>query len=206
MPRLGPPGCPVCGLPETINPSGGIVTRCGTCRTRRPRFEMVRSVAPYEGVAGTWIKMLKYGRKKRLGEALGHILVDHLRSNAELAPLLSADWVVPVPIHRFRAWWRGFNQTELMARPLCGELSLGDGSGILRRVRNDPKQVGLSHRRRWENVRGAFVVSKPEAVKGKRILLIDDVMTTGATLSECARVLKRAGAEKVYGLTVTRQL
>lgn len=137
---------------------------------------------------------------------MGQILADHLRQDPALARFGRADWVVPVPLHPFRVWWRGFNQSELLARPISEKLGIRYGNGLLRRVRNDPKQVGLSGRRRWENVRGAFAASNPAVVKGKTILLVDDVMTTGATLSECARVLKRAGAEKVYGLTLTRQV
>jgi ComF family protein len=167
---------------------------------------MVRSLAPYEGLAGTWIKMLKYGRKKPLGAALGQILASHLRSNEALAPMREADWVVPVPVHRFGRWRRGFNQSELIVRSMCEQLGMKNGERILRKVRNNPKQVGLSYRQRQENVRGAFQATDPAEVKGKRILVVDDIMTTGATLSECARVLKRAGALKVYGLTIARQI
>jgi ComF family protein len=206
MPRLGKPGCPICGRPETVSGTETILTRCGACRTKRVWFDLARSVAPYVGPAGNWIRMLKYGRKRRLGSALGQILAESLRSDPELAPLVEVDYVVPVPLHWLRAWWRGFNQSELLAQSICREWGLESGNGVLRRIRNDRKQVGLSGRRRWENVKGAFVVTRPEEVKGKRILLVDDVMTTGATLSECARVLKKAGAKTVCGLTLTRQV
>jgi len=206
MPRVGEPGCPICGLPETSDSPRKVVTRCGACRLRKPRFDVVRSFAPYAGLVGECIRKFKYRRKKRLGVVLGQILAEHLRSHPELASLREVDQVIAVPLHRFRARLRGFNQSELLAIPVRRQLGVEASENALIRVRNNPKQVGLPFKKRWENVKGAFAVKNPEAVKGKKILLVDDVMTSGATLNECAKVLKKAGAAKVYGLTLTRQI
>jgi len=126
-------------------------------------------------------------------------------------PELAADVVVvPVPLHRRKLRQRGFNQTELIAKealklqPWKGRLSLGPS--VLERRRETQSQTGLTRHQRRENMRGAFVVVRSEEIAGREILLVDDVFTTGTTVSECARVLRRAGASKVWVATVARTL
>ena len=118
--------------------------------------------------------------------------------------------VIPVPLHSSRLRQRGFNQAELIARgalkslPGCAMADLQLRTGVLRRKRGTDTQTGLTRHQRRENIRGAFEVVRPEEVAGKEVLLVDDVFTTGTTVSECAKVLRRAGAERVLVVTVAR--
>lgn len=114
------------------------------------------------------------------------------------------DFCVPVPLNRWRLWRRGFNQAELLARRVACLLAVPCRSKILRRIRRTESQAGLSNQQRRSNVGGAFAVMRGAALRGTRILLVDDVMTTGATLDACARVLKRAGVEHVGAVTIAR--
>jgi ComF family protein len=117
--------------------------------------------------------------------------------------------VVPVPLHARKQRERGFNQSEFIARAalkLMKDDRLRLSSGTLARRRETQSQIGLSRHGRRENIRGAFAVTKPKEVAGREVLLVDDVFTTGTTVSECARVLRRAGASKVYVATVARTL
>jgi ComF family protein len=142
---------------------------------------------------------LKYGRDMSLAPILAAIL-------AARAPNGEHDLILPVPLHRSRLRWRGFNQSLLIAR------SLPPGTGgrldrwALARRRATPPQVGLGESERRKNVRQAFVVTRVDAVRTARVLLVDDVMTTGATVDECARVLRRAGASEVDVLVLLRAL
>lgn len=118
--------------------------------------------------------------------------------------------VVPVPLHKRKSRQRGFNQAELIAHAalklMASTRRFRLDTGILQRCRETESQIGLSRHQRRENMRGAFVVARPSKLAGCQILLVDDVMTTGTTVSECARVLRRAGASKVYVATVARTL
>jgi ComF family protein len=121
----------------------------------------------------------------------------------------SAILVIPVPLHSSKRRQRGFNQAELIARVALKRdagVQLELGPHLLKRRRVTQSQIGLSQNQRRENLRGAFKVMKPEKVSGREVLLVDDVFTTGTTVSECARVLRRAGARKVWVATVARTL
>jgi ComF family protein len=147
------------------------------------------------------IHRFKYGRNVRLRRPLALLMAAELAAYVgEVAP----DLLVPVPLHRRRLRWRGFNQSVLLGEvatvrwgiPLCRD--------ALRRVRQTGEQTALDARAREGNVRGAFEVARPELVQGRRILLLDDVYTTGSTVRECARVLKRSGSGEVFVATVAR--
>jgi len=117
--------------------------------------------------------------------------------------------VVPVPLHRRKLRQRGFNQAELITRAALKQIGgerFALKPGILQRRRETQSQIGLTRHQRRENMRGAFAVAKPDAVRGRDILIVDDVFTTGTTVSECARILRRSGASKVYVATVARTL
>ncbi|HET9400833.1 MAG TPA: phosphoribosyltransferase family protein [Candidatus Acidoferrales bacterium] len=120
------------------------------------------------------------------------------------AERFAADVIVPVPLHRDRRRERGFNQAELITRPLAGRLRLPVRAELLARVKPRPESLQLTRRQRWHTVRGAFAVPEHAKVDKLRILLVDDVMTTGATLDACSRALLRAGAAEVVALTVAR--
>ena len=190
--------CSRCGLPFEANlpASGGHL--CGLCRLAPPAFDVARSFGAYEGDLRRLIHLLKYDGMRPLAKALA----------AKMAPVAprvgTVELVVPVPLHRSRRWSREFNQAELLARELSRLVGIPCRPGGLRRVRSTPPQAGLSHRQRRENVRGAFAAADAACIKGRRVLLVDDVMTTGATLDACARVLKAAGARYVGSLTLAR--
>jgi ComF family protein len=186
------------------------VAECGACREDEPAFDGARSFGLYTGNLRQAVLRLKFGGDERLGARLGELLAspwDALPQVGEFASPL----IVPVPLHASRRRERGFNQSDLLAAGLVralGRQNAGAAPPVakacLRRKRATPPQTGLSVAARRENLQGAFEVVKPQAVRGRRIVLVDDVMTTGATLSACARALKRAGAAQVMGLTLAR--
>jgi len=160
------------------------------------------SIYQYDGAIKTAVAWLKYKDVTGLAGILANLMVEEVGElGLDFGP---ATIIVPVPLHWQRAWKRGFNQAELLARPLGQGLGLEVRDDFLRRVRNTKSQTKLRYAERRKNVAGAFLV--PEAkvleVKSQDILLVDDVSTTGATLGACANALKRAGARYVWGLTL----
>jgi ComF family protein len=149
------------------------------------------------------ILLLKYGNVVPLGVWFARRLAGLMeRQPADFA----ADAVVPVPLDRGRLRERGYNQAELIAKPLARMLGIPFRSYLLVRTRPRPNQLRLTRRERWETVRGAYATHKMAQVDKLRVLLVDDVFTTGATLDACSRALKEAGAARVVGLTVARAL
>jgi ComF family protein len=166
---------------------------------------MARSYGLYTGNLRKAILQLKFYGREYLGHRLGALLARAF----EALPEPDSAIVVPVPLHPSRRRQRGFNQAELLARGLVRRLRKeGRGlqlvAGSLSRVRATLPQVGLSVSARRENVSGVFSVSRPEQVRNRTVVVIDDVMTTGATLSACAAALKRAGASRVLALSLAR--
>ncbi len=187
-----------------------IVARCGECRDDAQAFDGARTFGIYAGRLRQVVLRLKFGADERLGGRLGQMLATAWDSLPQAGDFVSPV-IVPVPLHPSRRRERGFNQSELLAAGLVRALRRRSdeaapqiAKACLRRKRPTPPQTGLSVAARRENLRGAFEVTKPEEVRGRHIVLVDDVMTTGATLSACARALKRAGAAKVMGLAVAR--
>jgi ComF family protein len=207
------------GAPDsTLSPPDFL---CSRCRTGEGDFDLARSFGVYRGSLRVAILQLKFHRRERLGKKLGELLAP-LWTSAEGAiqtetqePLL----IVPVPLHPSRQRERGFNQAELLARGLARALARpGPTAGhpgearrrpclvtrLLRRTRATGSQTGLSLSVRQRNVRGAFAIGEPGCFRDRLVVLVDDVMTTGATASACAAVLKRAGARQVVVLTLAR--
>jgi ComF family protein len=145
------------------------------------------------------IVLLKFERMEPLGRWFAGRLAEVVRREA-----LAADVVVPVPLHRQRERERGYNQADLIARPLARKLGLPYWAVLLVRTKPRPDKHILSLEERWDSVRGAFATRPGTQVDNLRVLLIDDVMTTGATLDACARALRGAGAKSVIGLTIAR--
>jgi ComF family protein len=164
-------------------------------------FDLARSYASYEGALVRAILLLKFERMEPLGEWFAERLVELVKREA-----LAADVVVPVPLHRDRERERGYNQADLIVKPVARRLKLPHGAVLLMRTRPRPDKHLLSLEERWESVRGAFATRSGSVVDNLRVLLVDDVMTTGATLDACARVLREAGAKSVIALTVARAL
>ncbi len=204
--------CSICGerliSPYAFSADNG-EPRCGLCRRLEPPFVKAAAYGSYEGGLRELIHLLKYAGVRPAAKVLGRMLaeaVSHLPLALGEGPL----WVVPVPLHRGKLRQRGFNQSELIVQAALKLVSSPHGfqlaSAVLERRRETQSQIGLSRHQRRENVRGAFGVSRVNEIKGKLILLVDDVFTTGTTVSECARVLRRAGASRVYVATVARTL
>jgi ComF family protein len=184
-------------------------TCCGLCRRLVPPFVKAVAYGSYDGGLRELVHLLKYEQVRPAAVVLGRML-------AEAVMGLESSWtqqpvvVVPVPLHARKLRQRGFNQSELIARDA---IKLGAGrrrlvlhSRVLERRRETQSQIGLTRHQRRENLRGSFAVARPKEIAGREILLIDNVFTTGTTVSECARVLRRAGASKVFVATVARTL
>jgi len=196
--------CVTCGRPLEAYPlREGEVLLCPACKTGQYEFDRARSYAIYEGALIRAIVLLKFEEMTPLGHWFGERLAELVRRGEEE---LAADVVVPVPLHRQRQRERGYNQADLIARPLARRLGLPCRPVLLVRTKPRPDKLHLSLEERWSSVRGAFAAKPGSRVDNLRVLLVDDVMTTGATLDACARALRQAGARTVIGLTVARAL
>jgi ComF family protein len=184
-------------------------TRCALCRRLEPPYVKATAYGSYESGLRELIHLLKYNQVRPAANVLGRMLADAI---TDLLPLFEGSevLVVPVPLHKRKLRQRGFNQSELIARTALKLHSPADQfelrAAALERCRETASQIGLSRHQRRENLRGAFIVTRPEEIAEREILIVDDVFTTGTTVSECARVLHRAGAKKVYVATVARTL
>jgi ComF family protein len=197
---LSGPCCPSCGKPfksETAllySPSH----RCGDCRQKPPRFDRAVAAGAYEGVLAKAIQLLKYGGNTRLAGPLADLMVP---SGSRFE---AADALVPVPLHPRRLRERDYNQALLLCDAVGKRMGLEVIPDGLERVRETPPQTGLPLEDRKRNVRKAFAVKRADRITGRRLILVDDVLTTGATANECARMLKRAEAKSVGVLTLAR--
>jgi ComF family protein len=199
------PQCVICG--DRLASAQLLVGdgRCHSCRDFEPEFARAMSFGEYEGSLRGLIHLLKYESVLPVASVLGGMLAETIE---ELLPACgdSAPLIVPVPLHKAKRSDRGFNQAELIAQAAVKRLPhrLELATGILVRQRETISQVGLTREQRMENMRDAFRVHNRYRALGCTVILVDDVMTTGTTLSECARVLKKAGAERVLAATVAR--
>ena len=201
-----PPLCQICGASLNTGEDG----RCGRCREAPPAFDSARAITRYRasgtdfaGGGSSAFATLLRRHKHGLDQSLGRALAEYI----DAAPPIDAgayDLVIPVPLHRRRLRWRGFNQAALLGAALARRLKCPLDAATLARIRSTPPQTARDRAQRVRNVRNAFAVLRPTRVAGRRILLVDDVMTTGATADECARVLHAAGARRVDVLTLAR--
>lgn len=201
---LAGPLCERCGRPILSAFAAEISPLlCHMCHRGLYDFDFARSYAEYGPVASRAVLMLKYEQVLPLGAWFAHKLAAAIaQSPADFA----ADVVVPVPLHAARHRERGYNQAELIARPLARMLGLPFRSALLVRIKPRPDKLKLTIRERWRTVRGAYATRQGAQVDKLRVLLVDDVFTTGATLDACSRALRKAGAVRVAGLTVARVL
>jgi ComF family protein len=197
-----PAGCEICGglMPGFQAPEKGPAI-CRICQDKTYAFGRARSYAVYEDALVRAILLLKFEQMTPLGMWFAQRLAELVHREAQL---LAADVVVPVPLHRDRERERGYNQADLIARPLARRLRMPYKTVLLMRTKPRPDKQILSLEERWESVRGAFATRPGSRVDNLRVLLVDDVLTTGATLDACARALRKAGAKSVIGLTVAR--
>ena len=172
---------------------------CALCRLGAPGYERAFSYGFYDGPLRRLIHLFKFERVPTLAAPLGRYLTAALPVDEP-----RFDLVVPMPLHWYRRWRRGFNQSELLGREVAGRLGLPMLARALRRTRHAAPQSGLSSAARRRNVTGLFSVSDRQKVSGRRVLLVDDVLTTGATAQAAARALKSAGAAQVVVLTLAR--
>jgi ComF family protein len=194
--------CGRCGQPWAEGAGvDGDESVCRECRERGFSFDAARSFGIYDGALARAIVLMKYERIEPLGAWFAKRLIEAER---KLPAEFAADLVVPVPLHRGRQKERGFNQVDLFGRPLARKLGLPYRPVLLKRERARPEKHLLHFEERWEAVRGAFVIREGGRVDNLRILLLDDVMTSGATLDACSRALREAGAKSVAGLTIAR--
>jgi competence protein ComFC len=217
---LPTPVCDICGSPlitpfaftaldmgaltlQNSAPAAGLekARGCLACQGRTYAFERARSYATYQGRLIRAIVLLKFERIEPLAVWFARRLANLMKQEH-----LTADIVVPVALHRQRERERGYNQADLIARPLAGQLGLPYRAVLLMRTKPRPDKHILSLSERWESVRGAFATRPGTQVDNLRVLLVDDVMTTGATLDACAKALRQAGAKSVIGLTVGRAI
>jgi ComF family protein len=194
------PLCSRCGVPVSVR---SVHDECPACVRRPPAFHSARAAALYlPATAGlnalaAAVHALKYGRRRRVAAALGSLL-------AARYPYGPGALLVPVPLHVNRLRTRGFNQAVLLARALAGRRRLEVAARALVRLRDTHMQPGLSAAERRRNLRGAFIVREPATMAGRHVVLVDDVLTTGATADACAAVLRTAGAARVDVFTVGR--
>lgn len=189
--------CPNCEA-RTIN--GG---SCLVCQGKTNLDRLIVPLAYQEKLVQKIIKAYKYNFIKDLARPISKIIINYLNS---LGPRidLSDSIIIPVPLHRRRFNYRGYNQALLLAESVAKEFDLNIIQNCLLRIRNKKPQAELEKEKRMKNVQGVFKCLDSEKIKNKNIILIDDVYTTGATMNECARILKENGAKKVIGLAIAR--
>jgi ComF family protein len=194
VPRINKPFCDKCGIPTKR------VNTCEKCRSNPPAYRMMRSWAVFDSPVQNALHTMKYRRNIGLGEMLAMQMTSFF---------YSLQWhvqaVIPVPLGRKRLKERGYNQVALVARPLAYEVGIEYIPRALQKTRETRSQVGLTISQRNENVHNAYQAD-PQVIKGRSVLLMDDVATTGSTISACTESLLSAGAQEVYVLTIARAL
>jgi ComF family protein len=194
---LGEPCCSRCGMPFEYG--GGEGAECGRCLAEGPAYDRVRAAVAYGEIARNVALKLKYSGRPGLAETLARFMARHLESGPETL-------LAPVPLHRWRIWKRGYNQSALIVSALAKASRLPAELDLIRRVKATPPLRGLGRRERAAAMVGAFRI-EPEAralAKGRRVVLVDDVFTSGATAGACAKALKRAGVARVEVLCWAR--
>jgi len=202
--------CFRCGLPlpGQVDDPGFL---CADCRRGQPHFDLARSYGVYARKLRSAILQVKFHAREQFGMRLGQLLIEPWQALDASTRLAGPIQIIPVPLHRSRERERGYNQARLLAggflraaRAQTGALEMDLAPRCLKRKRSTVPQSGLNLSARAENVRNVFEVAQPGAVRERDVVLVDDVMTTGATASACAAALKRAGARRVLVLTLAR--
>jgi ComF family protein len=195
---LDGPGCACCGLPFPVDLGEG--NFCAACLARPPAFDSARAILAYDEHSRGAILALKHADRLDLVPGFARWL-----ARAGRSALVRGEVIVPVPLHRFRLWRRRYNQAAELARRLGREQAIAvEPEGLVRTRATESQGAMASARGRRRNVLGAFKVPVPARIAGRRVLLVDDVMTTGATVEACARALRRAGAAEVHVLALAR--
>ena len=202
--RIPLTSCVICGCPLSGSQlKEGQPRLCPACQNKTYGFDCARSFAIYQGALVRAILLLKFEQIEPLGVWFAERLAEVVKSEGDK---FVADVVVPVPLHRERQRERGYNQAALISKPLAKRLRLPHKKLLLMRTKSRPEKRILTLEERWDSVRGAFAIRQGSRVDNLRVLLVDDVLTTGATLDACTRALREAGAKSVVGLTVARAI
>ena len=175
---------------------------CSSCLENKKAYSRHRSCGLYQGKLKDIILLIKYRQFKVLGKGLADFVSRSLDQDESFFP--GADYLVPVPLHPRKERKRGFNQAREIAFWLGKKHSIPLLDRVLVKTKNNPAQTTLESKQRWMNVKNAYAVKKPALIAGKTLILIDDVFTTGATINECSRVLKKAGAREVRCITIAQ--
>lgn len=202
IPLVDKLGCPVCGKITLYGKT------CDDCRRKTYLTGLLYATSYKNPIIREAIKLLKYKYVKELSEALAKIMLRFIKNSGFLVnnftDELSSFLIIPVPLHRKKFLSRGFNQSELLAQKLAEELEMEMRTDILIKIKNTRSQTDLKEKERVTNVKDVFAVKNKKETRGKIILLIDDVTTTGSTLNEAAKVLKKSGSREVWGITLAR--
>ncbi|OGC24167.1 hypothetical protein A3J90_00700 [candidate division WOR-1 bacterium RIFOXYC2_FULL_37_10] len=194
-----PPKCEIC---NSLGPD----LFCKKCFAQISYLKpstFVHSIGIYENALKKAIKKFKYGKKTELAKPLGEIMARYIQSNLGRQFI---DFFVPVPLYHKRYHERGFNQSELLSHQISIMMGIPTVIGLLYRLRETIPQFDLPKKDRFKNVKGAFAVTAPSFVENRKIALIDDIYTTGSTISECTKVLREAGAQEVHIITLSRAM
>jgi ComF family protein len=196
---IAPPYCPRLGIPFVYDPGPGLLSMEAIANP--PAYARARAAVRYDDVARTLVHALKYHDRTDLAPAMGRWMA---RAGEEL--LKEADLLVPVPLHWRRGWSRRYNQSGALARVIEKQCGVAVAPDVLRRIRPTAQQIGLNRSQRASNVQGAFktMADRSAAIHGRRVVLIDDVLTSGATADACARALLRGRAAQVDVLVFAR--
>lgn len=193
--------CHVCGTTFPDSPADNHL--CGDCLEKKPHFASARAIFSYEDVILNSIHQFKYKSNLPVGEMLACLMADFSFPDIDFADY---SLMMPVPLHIKRLRERGFNQSLILARAIGSKQKIAVNFSVLKRHKYTLTQTGYHKQERKENIKGAFEVTDSKKIAGRNILLIDDVYTTGATVNECAKILIKAGAQKVSVLTLARVL
>jgi ComF family protein len=199
LPTIPPAHCDRCGLPM-----GSGLTHCPDCHRHPPRFDTATAAWVYGFPVDTLIRDFKYGHHLYLGQFFAEQLAIALEASWRTAGSLRPDLIVPMPLHPNRLRSRGFNQAAEIARHLSRHLQIPSATDVLVRMHDTPPQAGLPRAARWQNLLGAFTCPSSSPIHARNILLVDDVLTTGASLSACADVLRQSGAGRIDVAVVAR--
>jgi ComF family protein len=199
VPFIRPPLCTCCGLQFTG--AGSVNHLCVDCISKKPFFSTARALGIYDTILLDTIHLFKYSGRILIGELIGTVMAEH-RYDSLSIPEFSL--IIPVPLHPKKLKERGFNQSLILGRQIAKKFSIPLDFGVLKRRIDTKPQVNLGKSERIKNVKGAFMVKEKERIEGEKVLLVDDVYTTGSTVNECARVLKEAKASDVAVLTLAR--
>lgn len=197
LPVVSAPFCARCGLPLRV---GDAATRCGSCLTTRDGVDKIRFLFRYDETVARLVHGLKFRAHFTMLSSLGPLV----QTAGILRGLAPFDYIIPVPLSSWRLRRRGYNQSLLLARALLPEDTHKIRLNLLKRPQGGRPQRGLSGSERLYNVRGCFHVIRPADLQGKSVLLVDDVLTTGATIQECAAILRRNGASAVQAAVLAR--